>query len=228
MSEAFKESSLALTYLDIVIGQVGVVIGNKKFRSFRGLLEYIDTARNTLPQDEYRNVREAACRCMAELRALSVEGFAVFCDLFHEDSDWNQFKRRMEYQIRGSKNTARVVAACQNCRGFKNAQDNVSAVWGEVGEKVIDGRAQTFVRSIHTVALGHPQWSDAVHHFNQAIFRRITNPAPWRSSSFKILTCDVQYVTRNLVGTTPVPLTANQLQSVACSLDKAGLLSQEG
>lgn len=35
---------------------------------------------------------------MAELRALSVVGFAVFCDLFHEDSNWNQFKRRMEYQ----------------------------------------------------------------------------------------------------------------------------------
>ncbi|PGH32830.1 hypothetical protein GX50_04370 [[Emmonsia] crescens] len=59
--------------------------------------------------------------------------------------------------------------------------------------------------------------SGAVHHFYQAIFRRITNSAPWRSSSLKILTSDVQYVTRNLVGTTPVPLTADQPLRVAQS-----------
>ncbi|OJD11094.1 hypothetical protein AJ78_08065 [Emergomyces pasteurianus Ep9510] len=227
MAEVLKASSLALTFLDMVIAQEGVVIGDKQFSSFCGLLEYIDSARNTLTQDEYREVRDTACRCMAELRALSDEGFAVFCDLFHEDSDWNHFKRIMEIQIKRRKTTARIAAACRNCRALKNAQDNVALIWGEIGGKVIAGRGQTFVRSIYTIALRHTQWSEAVHHFNQAIFRRITIRTAGRCSSVKLQFSDVQYVTRNLVGTTPKPLTEKQLRSVGCGLDKIGLLKQE-
>ncbi|PGH18217.1 hypothetical protein AJ79_00555 [Helicocarpus griseus UAMH5409] len=265
MSEAFKESSLALTCIDIVLAQENITLCDKKFSSFCNVIEFIDNSRSTLPQDEYVKIREAACHSMAALKGLSVEGFAVFCDLFHEDADWNQFKKRMECQILSVKTlaatpvtttngsngpgsspvtspgttnpstttttTTRIAEARaatntlrRNDKFFMNARARVASLWGKIGADLVANGAQTFVCSMQTIATEHPRWSDAVHHFNQAIFWRITNPS--RISAVEIRTCDVLYVTKNWVGKTPVPLTEEQLQRVGCRLDEKGLITR--